>query len=428
MATLIEVSVAQGCILVFNSGSSSIKFSLYEIDGQLTLLYDGEVSGIGTSKVRFRFEEVKNETRQPLPTQVFPDEWVSFRDAVKKIAETLNQAGVPRPSAIGHRVVHSGPNLVTHQRISHDVLREIEQSIPFAPLHQPVALEMIREATRHFPGVQHYACFDTIFHHQMPVVASTYPIPKSLQAQGLRRYGFHGLSCESVVQQFLDGRVIDPGAACRVPAKLIIAHLGSGASITAVRNGQSIDTTMGLTPCGGVIMGTRSGDLDPGLILYLMRMHVDPSRDPVDEVEQLVNRQSGLLALSESSSDMRELREAAARGNSQAEMAIQSFILSAKKAIGGFVALLGGLDALVFTGGIGEHDFLSRSQICAGLDPMGIAIEPKKNEETATGARIISHFSQHGSSTTVYVIPTEEDRVIASHVEKLHQLSNKREY
>jgi len=400
-------------ILVFNSGSSSIKFSVYMADGPLTPIYEGEASGIGTPEAQFEFHARKNTDQRQQTPGPSPQEPGSFRDAVRKIAATLDEAGVPRLLAIGHRVVHSGPTLTRHQRITPTVLAQIEKAISFAPLHEPIALEIIHEAIHHFPDADNYACFDTVFHQTMPTVASTYPLAKEIRQQGVRRYGFHGLSCESILQQFEDGQVPDLCSPAKVPARLIIAHLGSGASITAVRDGKSIDTTMGLTPCGGILMGTRSGDLDPGLIFYLLRTHAAGSSNPTGAIEELLNKHSGLLALSGLSNDMRVLRDAAASGNLEAALAIESFVLSARKAIGGFVALMGGVDALVFTGGIGEHDSLTRTQICSGLIACNIAICPEKNEAAGPTARLIS---RQEAGSAIYVLPAEEDRVIARHV------------
>ncbi len=403
-------------ILVFNGGSSSIKFSVYMADALLTPIFDGEASGIGTPGAQFEFHARTNTDQRQQTPEPSPQELGSFRDAVRKIAATLDEAGVPRSLAIGHRVVHSGPTLTRHQRITPTVLAQIEKAISFAPLHEPIALEIIHEAIHHFPDADNYACFDTVFHQTMPTVASTYPLAKEIRQQGVRRYGFHGLSCESILQQFEDGQVSDLCPPAKIPARLIIAHLGNGASITAVHDGKSLDTTMGLTPCGGILMGTRSGDLDPGLIFYLLRTHAAGSSNPTGAIEELLNKHSGLLALSGLSNDMRVLRDAAASGNLEAVLAIESFVLSARKAIGGFVALMGGVDALIFTGGIGEHDALTRAQICAGLDVFGIAIDPKSNTNPRHHAR---HINPQESGVAVYTLPAEEDRMIAAHVARM---------
>ena len=407
-------------ILVFNGGSSSIKFSIYTSDAAaLTPLYYGEASGIGTPKAQFTFYAIRDGKRQTLASESAPSDLSSTRDAVRKIAALLQQPGLTRPAAIGHRIVHSGPKLKTHQLITGEVLTEIENATCFAPLHQPIGLEIIREAKESFPGVDNYACFDTVFDQSLPEVASIYPLPREIRDRGVHRYGFHGLACESIVQQFQDGSVASLSPPAQVPDRLIIAHLGSGASVTAAYRGKAVDTSMGLTPCGGILMGTRPGDLDPGLIFYLLRLQTGSADDATDAVEQMLNRHSGLLALSGLSNDMRILRDAAKQGNSDATLAIEAFVLSVKKTIGGYIALLGGLDALVFSGGIGEHDPVSRAQICAGLDAFGLALNPEINAATQSGPQ---NISQSHSKIAVYVLPADEDRVIAAHVAHLARL------
>ncbi|MGO8720998.1 MAG: acetate/propionate family kinase [Acidobacteriaceae bacterium] len=404
-------------ILVFNGGSSSIKFSIYAADDMaLTLLYHGAASGIGTPKAQFTFYAIQDGKRQTLVSESAPPELDSYRDSVRKIAALLQQSGLTRPAAIGHRIVHTGPKLHAHQLITPEVLSEIEKATCFAPLHQPIGLEIIREAKESFPGVDNYACFDTIFDQDLPEVASIYPLPKEIRDQGVHRYGFHGLSCESILQQFQDGRVPDLFPPGQVPKRLIYAHLGSGASVTAIRDGKALDVSLGFTPCGGLVMGTRPGDLDPGLIFYLLRLEAGSAANATDAVEQMLNNQSGMLALSGLSNDMRILRDAANHGNAQAALAIEVFVLSAKKTIGGYTALMGGLDALVFSGGIGERDPITRAQICAGLDAFGLTLNPEENEPTHAGPRTISW---QGSSVAVYVLPADEDRVIAGHVARL---------
>ncbi len=404
-------------ILVFNGGSSSIKFSIYVANGTaLTLLNYGEAAGIGTPKPQFHFYAFRNGERETLVSESAPQDLGSTRDAMRKIAVLLHQPGLTRPAAIGHRIVHSGPNLHAHQLITSAVLLEIEKATCFAPLHQPIGLEIIREAKESFPGVDNYACFDTVFDQDLPEVASIYPLPKEIRDQGVHRYGFHGLSCESILEQFQDGRVPFPALPGRVPERLIYAHLGSGASVTAICEGKALDCCLGLTPCGGVIMGTRPGDLDPGLVFYLMRLQGGSAADATDAVEQLLNKRSGMLALSGLSNDMRLLRDAEKNGNAQAALAIAAFALSVKKMIGGYVALMGGLDALVFSGGIGERDPMTRAQVCAGMDAFGLVLNPEENDPTHAGPKTIS---QKGSRIAVYVLPADEDRVIASHVARL---------
>jgi acetate kinase len=297
--------------------------------------------------------------------------------------------------------------------VTPQVLAEIEQAVTLAPLHQPIALEILHLALRIFADVPHFACFDTAFHQTMPPASYTYPLPAEIRAHGIRRYGFHGISFESIVQQFHARRVPLVAGSAAMPQRMVIAHLGSGVSITALRNGQSVDTTMGLTPCGGMLMGTRPGDLDPGLVFYLLRQQQGSAADAVNAVERLLNKASGLLALSGASNDMRLLRAAADRADAQAALAIQIFVERAQKTIGGFFALLGGLDALVFTAGIGEHDARTRAGICRGLESMGVLLHAERNAATAPKARCIS---AENSRVAVYVLPAEEDRTIAAHV------------
>lgn len=307
--------------------------------------------------------------------------------AMLRIRQSLRDAGVPPPEAVGHRIVHGGPRLSRPCVIDAGVLEELERAIAFAPLHLPASLALIDSAAKGFPNLPQVACFDTGFHADMPEVARRLPLPQELHAVGIRRYGFHGLSCESIVHQL--GQAL--------PRRLVIAHLGQGSSITAVRDGRSIDTSMGLTPSGGVIMGTRSGDLDPGVLIDLVR------RQQLDAagLEELINRRSGLLGISGLSGDMRELRKAAA-SNREAALAIEMFCYSARKQIAAMIAVLGGIDRLVFTGGIGENDAGVRDAICAGLSCFGF--DP--------------HASSSGPSSAcvIEVRAPREEQQIARHV------------
>jgi acetate kinase len=281
----------------------------------------------------------------------------SQQSAIVRIGQLLDRTKMPAPSAIGHRIVHGGPKLRQHCRIDASVLRQLEAASAFAPLHTPAALSVIRFAQEHFPGLPQVACFDTTFHTEMPDVARVLPIPRELLSEGIQRYGFHGMSCESVVHQL----------GTSVPDRLIIAHLGNGASVTAVKGGKSIDTSMGLTPSGGVIMGTRSGDLDPGVLVYLMR---EKNLDAAG-IEELVDHHSGLIGISGLSGDMRRLHEAAS-SNAAARLAIEMFCYSVRKQIAAMIAVLGGVDLIVFAGGIGENDGEVRASICEGLSWAGI--------------------------------------------------------
>jgi acetate kinase len=251
--------------------------------------------------------------------------------------------------------------LCRHQVITPQVLEQLGSAVHFAPLHIPQALSLITAAQAIFPRAMHFACFDTAFHQTIPEVAAHLPLPQRYFDAGVRRYGFHGISYESLVHHF--------GA--KLPKRAIFAHLGNGASLCAVRDGRSIDTTMGLTPTGGIPMGTRSGDLDPGVVLYLLRNE----KLDADGLEDLVNHQSGLFALSRGESDVKALQERAAGGNSAACLALDVFAVEVRKQIGAYVALLGGVDLLVFTGGIGEHSDSIRSAVTEGLESLGLTAE-----------------------------------------------------
>lgn len=417
MAAVMRTDLKHFPILVFNGGSSSIKFSNYIANGKhLTKLNEGEASGIGTPKPQFDFYSFRDGKRETLVSESEPGDLGSIQEAVRKIEGLLHRPGLTRPAAIGHRIVHSGPNLCAHQQITSAVLLEIEKATSFAPLHQPIGLEIICEAKESFPGVENYACFDTIFLQDLPQAASIYPLPREIRDQGVHRYGFHGLSCESIMQQFQDGQIPHPNPPNQIPKRVICAHLGSGASVTAIRDGKAIDCSMGLTPCGGVIMGTRPGDLDPGLIFYLIRLQGGSAADATHAVEELLNKGSGMLALSGLSNDMRLLREAEKNGNDQAALAIEVFACSVKKTIGGYIALMGGLDALVFSGGIGEHDPLTRAQVCAGMDVFELTLDSDANNSAHSGPKSISGPD---SKVAVYVLPADEDQIIAEHVARL---------
>jgi acetate kinase len=252
----------------------------------------------------------------------------------------------------------------------------------------------------------------------MPVAATTYALPNEYRERGVRRYGFHGLSCESIVYQLRDA---EARKELVFPRRLIIAHLGNGCSLTAVEDGRSVDNTMGLTPTGGVVMGTRSGDLDPGLILYLLRQLAGDGKARADALEKMLNRESGLLTLSGLSSDMRVVHDAAGKGNAAAELALQIFARGIKKAIGSYLCLLGRVDAMIFAGGIGEHDSRSREAILAGCEGVGFVIDKSLNEKKTSGLRKISAAN---SATGIFVVPTQEDLMIARHVDRLERQSS----
>ncbi|WP_353203761.1 acetate kinase [Sphingomonas sp.] len=325
-------------VLTLNGGSSSVKFGVYETRERVVEVSAGEVP------------QAEADT----------DLFASIGDA--------------RPDAVGHRIVHGGVDLHAPVLIDPAVLARLERASAFAPLHGPAALAMIAQAQARYPGVPQIACFDTGFHADLPDVAAVLPLPAALRCDGIRRYGFHGLSCESILAQL--------GGA--VPERLIIAHLGSGASVTAVRGGRSVDTSMGMTPSGGVVMGTRTGDIDPGVLLYLLR---ERGMDAV-ALEGVIDRQSGLLGLSGRSADVRALHVA---GDAAADLAIRIFCRSVAKAIAGMLATLGGADLIVFTGGIGEHDAVVRAAICADLGFAGAI--PSRTMPSQEGQQIARHVA-----------------------------------
>ena len=393
-------------ILVLNCGSSSIKFSLFGSgEGEPRSLFDGEVSGIGTEKAGFKFRDAAGLDLSGGATVAKAG---SAAEAIGLVVRTVSREGMPTVNAVGYRVVHPGAKLDRHQRITDAVMRDLDEAVAFAPLHDPAAIEVIREVRAKFPAIAHYACFDTVFHETMPEAATTYAIPGEFRERGVRRYGFHGLSCESVVRQMRD--------AGGVPRRMAIAHLGSGCSISAVVEGCSVDTTMGLTPAGGVVMGTRPGDLDPGLVLYLLRQATGDREAATGAVEQMLNRRSGMVALSGLPNDMKTVREAAGKGDARARLAVEVFTRSVRKVVGGFAWLMGGLDAIAFTGGIGEHDAASRAEIVAGLDDLGVVMNFGANSGRGEAMR---RMDASESKTAIYVVPAKEDWMIALHVERM---------
>ena len=394
-------------ILVLNSGSSSIKFSVYDAgDGQRTKIFEGAVDGIGTELGKFWIKNAQGKKLLDL-TPALPNRAVAF----KLVADALHSGDFPAPEAIGHRMVCGAPSLQHNQRVTPEMIDEMERFKDLAPLHTPIGAYIMREALRLFPGVPNFACPDSYFHRTMPQVATHMPIPAEYSAMGVRRIGFHGISYESIVHQ------LQPN----VPQKLIVAHLGNGASIAAIRNGQCIDTSMGLTPTGGIVSGSRTGDIDPGVLLFILRKIAEttPSAtEAADQLEVVVSKRAGLVGVSDRSNDMRDLRDAIRDGDQKARLAVNLFTWTVAKCIGGYVAELNGLDMLVFTGGIGENDIDSRAEICSGLTALGIVLDPTRNN--VRGPAVIS---AENSPVTVRVIPPAEDLVIVNHV--VHLLSGR---
>lgn len=322
--------------------------------------------------------------------------------ALRTVLEALASSGQHRPVAVGHRVVHGGPHLLDHVVIDASVRQRLREARPFAPLHLPPEISAIGTAVEQFPDAVQVACFDTAFHRTLPAIARRLPLPGWADAAGVRRYGFHGLSCEYVAQRLGAEQL----------GRAIVAHLGSGASLTAVRDGQSIDTTMGFTPTGGVVMGTRTGDVDPGALAYLMR-----ERDlDAAALEHLVNHESGLLGLSGGSADMRELLRNEAN-DSDAALAVAVFCSSVRKAIGALTTVLDGVDTIVFAGGIGEGEPVVRARICAGLSHLGVELDPDRNQ--VGGSAVDGVISREQARTMVRVVNTDENLVIAQHTIRL---------
>jgi acetate kinase len=397
-------------LLVINSGSSSIKFSVFDAAAsKAQSLFEGEVSGIGSDHATFVFNDVSSKDKQK-PTSIDADDPVK---AIGRIIDAIAQPNVPKIDAVGYRVVHPGPKLHSHVRIDDAVMRDLDEAVAFAPLHDPSAIRIIREMMTRFPDIAHFACFDTVFHQTMPEVATAYAIPNEYRQHGVRRYGFHGLSCESIVEQMR-------AEAVSIPHRMAIAHLGSGCSVTALIDGASIDTSMGLTPTGGVVMGTRPGDLDPGLVLYLLRDMKGDRTESFAAVERLINHSAGISALSGLPNDMRETREAAASGNERAKLAIDVFTRSVRKAIGSYSWLMGGLDAIVFTGGIGEHDARTRAEVVSGLEELGVNMDSTLNEaENRSGNSDVHPIAASQSKTNIFLIPAKEDWMIARHMQEM---------
>jgi acetate kinase len=390
-------------VLVLNSGSSSVKFSLYEAgNGERTRLFEGAVDGIGTDLGKFWIKDA-NGKKLIDQTPAVPSRSVAF----KLVADALHSGEFSTPAAIGHRTVCGGPTVRENQRITPALIDEIESYQDLAPMHTPIAVYIMREALRLFPGIPNFAVLDTYFHRTLPEVATHLPIPSVYVAMGVRRYGYHGISYESIVYQ------LQPD----VPGKLIVAHLGNGASISAIRNGKCIDTSMALTPTSGLISGSRTGDIDPGVLIFILKKLAETTPGAAEAAEKLdtvVNKKSGLLGVSELSNDMRDLREAIAAGNAKARLAVDKFCWTIARWIGSFVAELNGLDMLVFTGGIGENDIASRAEICSGLGALGIVLDAKRNN--VRGAAVIS---AENSPVTVRVISPLEDLMIVDHVVRL---------
>ena len=391
-----SVKPANPRILTINGGSSSIKFALFEAGDPLRRILEGGIERIGLPEATLRvkgLDPADNFSR--LVTA--PDHTVAVGALTDWIEERVGHVPL---AGVGHRVVHGGPKYSDPQLITKEMVEDLRQLTPFDPEHLPEEILLTEVFYRRFPDLPQVACFDTAFHHDLPRVARLLPIPRRYEAQGVRRYGFHGLS-----YAFLMGELARLAGAKAAQGRVILAHLGSGASLAAVCDGKPVDTSMSLTPTAGVPMSTRSGDLDPGLVWYLARTENMSAK----QFNEMVNFQSGLLGVSETSSDMHDLLDRETQ-DVRAVEAVALFCYQVKKWIGAFAAALGGLDTLVFAGGIGEKAPVVRARICARLEFLGIELDEKQNVANA------GVISAEASRVVVRVIHTDEEWMIATMV------------
>ncbi len=396
MNTLDDVRPNHPRILTINGGSSSLKFALFDATKSSTRILSGRIERIGSSQSRWVAAHDNGDHSEDRLVNA-PD----LRTAAGLLIEWLDQAiGFTEIAAIGHRIVHGGPNQSQPAVVTTAMIEELRKICPWDPEHLPGELDLIEAFRDLHPKVPQVACFDTAFHHEMPKVAQIVAIPRRFASAGIRRYGFHGIS-----YSFLMDELAISGKPNEATGNVILAHLGAGASLAAVQNGRSIDTTMGFTPASGLVMGTRSGDIDPGIVRFLQQSEALTA----EAFDSMVNHESGLLGVSEISSDLRDLL-ARQSTDFRASEAIELFCYKVKKGIGGFAAALGGLDTLVFSGGIGENSPEIRRRICSGLGFLGIGLSDASNE---SGAALIS---DDFSRVRVRVIRTDEERMIATSV------------
>jgi acetate kinase len=385
-------------LLTLNVGSSSLKAVLYRLGPAETVEVRASAERIGTPAGSLRIADAQG-TELLSRTDALPDHAAALEALCTWLRAQRLDEGL---RAIGQRVVHGGRRYSAPTLITDTVLAALRSLVSLDTEHLPQTLRVIESVRQAYPALPQVACFDTAFHRRMPRVAQLYPLPREHWDAGVARYGFHGLSCEYILQEL---RALDGAAA---DGRVIVAHLGHGASLTAVHHGVGVDTTMGLTPAGGLVMSTRTGDLDPGVLLYLLETRgLDPAA-----LSRLVNKEGGLLGVSGSSADMQDLlaREAA---DPRAAEAVALFCYQARKSLGALAAALGGLDTLVFTAGIGQHAAVIRARICEGLEYLGLRVDAARNDVQAP---IISGAA---SRVVVRVIPTDEDLVIARHTRRV---------
>ncbi|MDO8540724.1 MAG: acetate/propionate family kinase [Opitutaceae bacterium] len=400
--TLVTTSSAErGMLLALNAGSWSLKFALYSLADVSASRWRGKIEGLGGADATLIFQGDQADARRVPLGRI--DHLQALREVIERCAEAMTTDA--ELISIGHRVVHGGPHLNGPVLIDREVIDRLRAMEPYDPAHQAIELGCIEAITARWPDLPQVTCFDTTFHRNLPEVAQRLPVPRLDAARGLRRYGFHGLSYTHVMDELR--RTAGEAAAT---GRLILAHLGDGASLAAVRGGRCLDTTMGFTPTGGIPMSNRSGDLDPGVFLWLARNH----KMSAEEIFEQMTRRSGLLAVSETTSDLRDLLERAG-DDLRATDAIEMFCYYVRKAIGALAAVLGGIDTLVFTGGIGEHQPEIRERVCRELAFLGIALDQASNVENA------AVLSRDGAKVTVRVIAADEERIIARGVRHVLQ-------
>ncbi len=398
-------------ILVVNSGSSSLKYSFFDTVKKESLL-DGLVERIGSGQASHVIK--KPGQKKIIPADAIATVSDAFREMIKALQDTEHGAvgDIQEISAVGHRVVHGGKKFSSSMPINDEVLGAIKECIPIAPLHNPYNLEGIETLKNILPQVPQVAVFDTSFHHSIPEAAYRYALPVELcDDEQIRRFGFHGTN-----HRFVS---LTAATSLKIPIselKIISCHLGSGASVCAIDHGHSIDTSMGMTPLEGLVMGTRGGDMDPGALLHLMR-HAGMTYEQLDK---LLNKESGLKGLSGKSNDMREVLEAAEAGDMRCKMALAVFCYRIKKYIGSYIAALGGLDVLIFTGGIGENSPEIRARVCQGMDVFGIAVDDAVNRQTVAMRGKVVDIAPSDSKIRILVVPADEERMIAR--ETIHAL------
>jgi acetate kinase len=388
-----------GLILTINQGSSSLKAALYALGNEERLLVRGQLDRIGLPGGKFQMADAAGKSLE--------DRGLDLTDPEAALhvlfAWLEGRHGVGEIRAVGHRIVHGGPRYRAPQRVTPEMIAELRRLAPYDPMHLPVEIRAIEAVARRAPDLPQVACFDTAFHRTLPEAARVFALPRRFAEEGVVRYGFHGLSYEYIVEELGKER-----CAADKPDRVIIAHLGNGASMAAVHCGLCIDTTMGFTPTGGLVMSTRSGDLDPGVLLYLLTQE----KLTPEELARAVNHDGGMLGISDVSSDMRELLQQS-QTKPAAALAVEIFCYQARKFIGALTAALGGLETLVFTAGIGEKSPPVRAEICARLDWLGVRLDPRRN---ADNEEVIS---ADDSRVRVRVMKTNEELMIARHTARV---------